>query len=340
MILSPRERTANELDIIYEELVNIKALSNFSSLVKKELATYLLFEAHHFSDTVIFRQGDEGDSWYIILKGSVNVSINGKGVVTTLSEGEEFGKLSLVNNCPRSATITTRVNNCHFLRVVKSDFDQIVKDCVANNVYLKELDKIVLVLQKLPFNTKNEISRGCYKYSVISGTPEKLLEHLLETRILFKTDDTSDTFIEDFLMTHIIFLPDLQLCAILISYYNMFDMIQVSTRETSISNKKKVVRFIKEWCDIAKDAFYEDTIIVQLINDIFGFLKMDAKIEARLREDLKIIEMIIDSNPYLNVKKLVKVLWRNGSRDVAENIRKPIRPQDENIFKGMYFLNE
>ncbi len=45
------------------------------------------------------------------------MSIFGKGVVATLSDSEDFGKLALVNNSPRSATIKTRENNCHFLKV-------------------------------------------------------------------------------------------------------------------------------------------------------------------------------------------------------------------------------
>ena len=82
-----QDRTANDLDFIYGELMNIQALSHFSSLVKKELAPFLFFEAYHFTGTIIFRQGDKGTSWFIILKGSVDVSINGKGIVTTLHEG-------------------------------------------------------------------------------------------------------------------------------------------------------------------------------------------------------------------------------------------------------------
>ena len=49
----------------------------------------------------VFNQGDEGVSWYVILKGSVNVVIHGKGVVTTLQEGDDFGQLALINNAPR-----------------------------------------------------------------------------------------------------------------------------------------------------------------------------------------------------------------------------------------------
>lgn len=40
------ERTADDLETIYEELLHIRALSHLSNSVKRELASAIVFEAH------------------------------------------------------------------------------------------------------------------------------------------------------------------------------------------------------------------------------------------------------------------------------------------------------
>lgn len=54
----------------------------------------------------VFTQGDAGDSLYLILRGSVNVSVHGK-FVKKLSQGSFFGEIALIANIPRTATIET-----------------------------------------------------------------------------------------------------------------------------------------------------------------------------------------------------------------------------------------
>ena len=54
-------------------------------------------------DTVIIKQGDEGDFFYIIETGTVDFYVN-DAKVNSSSEGSSFGELALMYNSPRAAT--------------------------------------------------------------------------------------------------------------------------------------------------------------------------------------------------------------------------------------------
>ncbi|VDM83630.1 unnamed protein product [Strongylus vulgaris] len=42
----PQDRTPEELELVYEELLHVKALSHLSTMVKRELATVIGYEHH------------------------------------------------------------------------------------------------------------------------------------------------------------------------------------------------------------------------------------------------------------------------------------------------------
>ncbi|MGB3508268.1 MAG: cyclic nucleotide-binding domain-containing protein [Microcoleaceae cyanobacterium] len=57
---------------------------------------------------IIFKENDAGDSFYIILSGSVEVISEKTGkLIATLHEGEFFGEMSLLLSAPRTATVKT-----------------------------------------------------------------------------------------------------------------------------------------------------------------------------------------------------------------------------------------
>jgi CRP-like cAMP-binding protein len=69
---------------------------------------------------VVFRQGDPGVGFFVVLGGRVSVSLDGKEVAQ-LPAGGFFGEMSLLDDCPRSATVTA-VHDTHCLEVKRADF--------------------------------------------------------------------------------------------------------------------------------------------------------------------------------------------------------------------------
>ena len=59
--------------------------------------------------TIIFREGETGKEMYVIQSGKVNISKKIRDVekvLATLGPGDFFGEMSILNNKPRSATVT------------------------------------------------------------------------------------------------------------------------------------------------------------------------------------------------------------------------------------------
>ncbi|XP_078142172.1 rap guanine nucleotide exchange factor 4 isoform X3 [Centroberyx gerrardi] len=337
----PSERTADDLEIIYEELLHIKALSHLSTTVKRELAGVLIFESHAKAGTVLFSQGEEGTSWYIILKGSVNVVIYGKGVVCTLHEGDDFGKLALVNDAPRAASIVLREDNCHFLRVDKEDFNRILRDVEANTVRLKEHDQDVLVLEKSLTGSRTSIhgaTSSHYKYTVMSGTPEKILEHFLEMMRLDSQFTESDPALDDFALMHCVFIPNSQLCPVLMAHYHA-QASQGSEQEKldyTLNNKRRVIRLVLQWAAVHGDHLQEEDASVVFLEEFLMAVSNDAKVILPLKDQLPELERTVKCNTEdaRSLQKKHKVLLRQFSMgDEKLQKRQPIKSNDEILFK-------
>lgn len=104
----------------------------FSGLTAKDLEHLftVMRPAHYPKGHVIFREGDPGDEFLIIVDGSVKVEINsedGKELTLAILRPYQFlGELALLDDFARSATVAT-LEDSHFLVLTKSDFYRVVE---------------------------------------------------------------------------------------------------------------------------------------------------------------------------------------------------------------------
>ncbi|XP_068186157.1 rap guanine nucleotide exchange factor 3 isoform X2 [Antennarius striatus] len=336
----PSQRSAEDLEVIYEELLHVKAVAHLSTSVRKELATVLVFESHAKAGTVLFSQGDKGTSWYIIWKGSVNVITHGKGLVTTLHEGEDFGQLALLNDAPRAATIILKEDNCHFLRVDKQDFIRILKDVEANTVRLEEHGKTVLVLEKSSDWAKQG-GVGNNKYKVMSGTPEKILEHLLETvKLDTNGNDAPDACMSDFLLTHKVFMPCSQLFPALLHHYRA-ELSEGSDQEKAayvLTAKQKVVKLIGQWVALYGLLLREDPVAMDFLERLKKEVENDYRLSGVLKEQLRDRRRIkVSENGYNSMSRNQVFDWFWNSEEPVGRLQ-PIKARDK-VLHEIYNLD-
>jgi putative ABC transport system ATP-binding protein len=101
----------------------------------------------HPAETVLIRQGDEGDKFYLIKSGEVEIIVNrGKSDeanVATLKKGQFFGEKSLMTGEPRSATVIAR-QDVELYTLDKTHFRSAI---AASEPFRKELEKILFQRQ-------------------------------------------------------------------------------------------------------------------------------------------------------------------------------------------------
>lgn len=93
--------------------------------------------------TIIFKEGDPGDSLYIISSGKARIfRSDATGMEIDLAiqgPGEAFGEIALLSGEPRSACVQV-LDETHLLVLSKEDFDRILREFpVTSRVFFREM---------------------------------------------------------------------------------------------------------------------------------------------------------------------------------------------------------
>lgn len=100
--------TRSEMIDLFEKILLLKNSDIFDQINTDDLryVADALVEEQYLSGDIVFEKDDRGDNMYVLVDGEVGISLD-KGndrFVATLSAGECFGEMNLLDDLPRSAS--------------------------------------------------------------------------------------------------------------------------------------------------------------------------------------------------------------------------------------------
>jgi small-conductance mechanosensitive channel/CRP-like cAMP-binding protein len=159
---------------IVESLRGIEILSPLSSAELERVASQVRVERFSAGE-IVLRQGDPGDSFFVIKEGKVEVSLGDcrgdRRLLTELGKGNIFGEMSLLTGEARSANIIA-LSDCEFLVLDKQGFGEIL---TANPTVAHALSEI---LAKRKLEQDQERAKGKQEKKTIEESSRNILEKI------------------------------------------------------------------------------------------------------------------------------------------------------------------
>ncbi|KAL4239412.1 hypothetical protein ACF0H5_000227 [Mactra antiquata] len=192
----PSDRKDDDIEILLDFMQHFRAFANMTLATRRALCAVMVFAVVDKAGTIVMKDGEELDSWSVILNGSVAIECD-NGDVKYLQLGDSFGITPTMEKLYHHGQMHTIVDDCQFVCIAQSDYYKILHQGEENTKRHEENGKVVKVTEHREFDGGNR--KG---HIVIRGTPEKLMAHLMEDHSV-----VDPTYVEDFLLTYRTFLP-------------------------------------------------------------------------------------------------------------------------------------
>eukprot|EP00072_Mus_musculus_P053178 XP_006532630.1 PREDICTED: rap guanine nucleotide exchange factor 6 isoform X9 [Mus musculus] len=270
----PADKTDDDVEQLLEFMHQLPAFANMTMSVRRELCSVMVFEVVEQAGAVILEDGQELDSWYVILNGTVEIS-HPDGKIENLFMGNSFGIVPTLDKQHMHGAVRTKVDDCQFVCIAQQDYWRILNHVEKNTHKVEEEGEIVMV------HEHRELDRsGTRKgHIVIKATPERLIMHLIEEHSI-----VDPTYIEDFLLTYRTFLETpLDVGIKLLEWFKIDNL------------RDKVTRIVLLWVNNHFNDFEGDPAMTQFLEEFERNLE-DTKMNGHLR--------------LLNIACAAKAKWR------------------------------
>ncbi|KAM7383623.1 hypothetical protein PAMP_003258 [Pampus punctatissimus] len=135
------------------------------------------------------------------------------------------------------------------------------------------------------------------RYMVVSGTPEKILAHLLNDLTL---DDEqgptqskeSDTLLDDFLLTYPVFMSTSDLCQALLGHYCTKQYRGKEDKKETLERKQKVLHLVSQWVALCADFLREDEHVKLFMKTLCRYVLDDLYEHPALEKDVMEVQKL------------------------------------------------
>ncbi|XP_008430691.1 rap guanine nucleotide exchange factor 5-like [Poecilia reticulata] len=217
-----------------------------------------------------------------------------QGSKCILHDKEDLSRLEMVQRLAK--------DGCRFLqnhsqgpeKTSQPQSDEAVRLCVRERGH----DVLVLrrVLSEQPAHAAWSRGGGreearTRRFAVVSGTPEKILEHLLGDMTLDDDRGTmqgkeSDMLLDDFLLTYPVFMSTSDLCQALLGHYcNKRHKIKEDLKE-ALERKQKVLHLVWHWMSLCKEFLREDEHVKVFLKSLYRYVFDDLYEHPALEKDV------------------------------------------------------
>uniref|UniRef100_A0A1A9ZDR0 Rap guanine nucleotide exchange factor 2 n=1 Tax=Glossina pallidipes TaxID=7398 RepID=A0A1A9ZDR0_GLOPL len=211
----PSERTEEDVEILLEFTQGLKAFTNITLSVRRALCSVMVFAVVDKAGTVVMSDGEELDSWSVLINGAVEIE-HANGEREELQMGDSFGILPTMDKLYHKGVMRTKCDDCQFVCITQTDYYRIQHQGEENTRRHEDEDGLVVMVTELRQIGNNDATSATTTstsassntkrgHVVIRGTPERLLQQLVEENSM-----TDPFYVEDFLLTHRIFIKNSQ----------------------------------------------------------------------------------------------------------------------------------
>ena len=257
----PSDRSKEDIEILMEFTHTLEAFSDMTHAVRYNMCAVMVFAVVDKAGTVVMNDGEELDSWSVIINGAVRVEGGHHKRYDTLTVGQGFGIKPTMQVEYHMGVMTTMVDDCQFVCITQADYYKILHE--GEDALVKEEEEGVLVKVSEVRRVEDGIKHAKV---LLRATPDKLLGQLVEDTV-----GADPNYIEDFLLCHRTFLAsNLEVVTQLLKWFERQDL------------RDRVTRILLLWVNNHFTDFELDSDMMELL-DTFENRLEGAKMQGQLR---------------------------------------------------------